>query len=532
MGASDPFHSRGFGSLSSRLDGGLPVAENLHGVVLFADLAGFTTLGEALAASGPAGSESLHGLLNGYFAILIDHVVAAGGEVTTFAGDALAAVFAGCRDGGDGAAARALRCAVDMQDALTGAPAVQVPGSLVRPHMRVGLGAGPLTRALVGDPDARILHVLAGAALDRAVAAQAYSQEGEVLADAALVASVPGVHVATARGPWRVLRSGAMTRGSPAAGEPGGLTVAAQVGPARAEATGALARRLLDEHRLVTSVFLALPDMGVPRDGAARLQDYLRVALPVIQRYDGELRQVDAGDKGYQLVIGFGAPRTAADDAERAVGCCLELVRLPGARGRAGVATGPAFCAEVGTPDRREYVVIGDSVNVAARLAHVAEPGEVRIDAATSGRCAAFARQRRLGPLPVKGRSVPVEAFSVEGLRETTPATAVVVPPGRDAFVGRAGELAVGRSCLARAHDGQGQVLVLTGDPGVGKSRLVAQLVSEAAGRGVVAAGAGGAPGDARPYLAWRTIWRCAPAGPGAAATDTGRRPGRGGRRE
>ena len=105
MGASDPFHSRGFGSLSSRLDGGLPVAENLHGVVLFADLAGFTTLGEALAASGPAGSESLHGLLNGYFAILIDHVVAAGGEVTTFAGDALAAVFAGCRDGGDGASA-------------------------------------------------------------------------------------------------------------------------------------------------------------------------------------------------------------------------------------------------------------------------------------------------------------------------------------------------------------------------------------------------------------------------------------------
>src|SRR6185503_7493177 len=103
---------------------------------------------------------------------------------------------------------------------------------------------------------------------------------------AALVASVPGVHVATARGPWSVLRSGAMARG-PAAGEPGRLAVAAKTGqtgrtgPGRGEATGALARRLLDEHRLVTSVFLALPDMGVPRDGAARLQDYLRVALPV-----------------------------------------------------------------------------------------------------------------------------------------------------------------------------------------------------------------------------------------------------------
>ena len=531
MGTSDPFHSRGFGSLSSRLDGGLPVAEDLHGVVLFADLAGFTTLGEALAASGPVGSESLHGLLNGYFSILIDHVVAAGGEVTTFAGDALAAVFDGCRAGRDGTAARALRCAVDMQDALTGTPAVQVPGSIVRPHMRVGLGAGPLTRALVGHPDTRVLHVLAGVALERAVAAQAHSQEGEVLADAALVASVPGVHVATTRGPWSVLRSGAMTQGGAAAREPGGLIVAAPVEPGPGEATGALGRRLLDEHRPVTSVFLALPDMGVPRDGAARLQDYLAVAMPVIQRYDGELRQVDAGDKGYQLVIGFGAPRTAADDAERAVGCCLELVRLPSAQGRAGVATGPAFCAEVGTHDRREYVVIGDSVNVAARLAHVAGPGEIRIDAATSRRCAAFAQQRRLGPLRVKGRSVPVEAFAVEGLRETTSAPPDAAPPGSDEFVGRSGELAVARACRDRAYDAQGQVLLLTGDPGVGKSRLVAQLVSEAAGpaagqpagqpaggtgpaqirpggQGVVAAGAGGVPGDARPYLAWRTIWR------------------------
>ncbi|MGB8384851.1 MAG: hypothetical protein WCG47_27040, partial [Dermatophilaceae bacterium] len=82
--AADP-QARGFGTLASRLHSGLPVSEDLHGAVLFADLAGFTALGEALAGSGAAGGESLHGLLNGHFTILIDHVVAAGGEVTTFA---------------------------------------------------------------------------------------------------------------------------------------------------------------------------------------------------------------------------------------------------------------------------------------------------------------------------------------------------------------------------------------------------------------------------------------------------------------
>ena len=190
-----------------------------------------------------------------------------------------------------------------------------------------------------------------------------------------------------------VRRDGAGRRRSE---KPGGLIVAAPVEPGPGGATGALGRRLLDEHRPVTSVFLALPDMGVPRDGAARLQDYLAVAMPVIQRYDGELRQVDAGDKGYQLVIGFGAPRTAADDAERAVGCCLELVRLPSAQGRAGVATGPAFCAEVGT-------------HRSSRVRRDRRLGQRRGPAGPRGRTGRDPHRRR-------------HVASVRGLRPATPA--------------------------------------------------------------------------------------------------------------
>src|SRR4051794_33676062 len=272
MPAVDP-QLRGFGGLTSRLVGGLPVAEHLDGVVLFADLAGFTALAEVLARSGTSGGEMLHGLLNGYFAILIDSVRAAGGEVTTFAGDALAAVFAGAGERRGQTAVRALSCAVGMQDSLTAfAAAHERTGAGSPPHMRIGLGAGGLTRALVGEESYRLLHVLAGSALDCAVAAQRECRPGEVVADGALVASVSQVQVAAWRGPWCVLRSGgtsgATPKALPADPAPGGETADAGAGIA----AGAEAHNLGDEHRLVTSVFLSLPSMDVPGDGGATLQ--------------------------------------------------------------------------------------------------------------------------------------------------------------------------------------------------------------------------------------------------------------------
>jgi predicted ATPase/class 3 adenylate cyclase len=524
--ASADLQVRGFGPLASRLDSGLPVAEHLYGAVLFADLAGFTGLGEAFAESGTAGGESLHRLLDGYFAILIDRVGAAGGEVTTFAGDALAAVFDARRQGPEEAAVCALRCAVGMQDALTTYSARDAAGVGVHPHMKVGLGVGNLTRALVGDPNIRVLHVLAGMALESAVAGQRRCRQGEVLADAGLMAALPDLRPIARRGPWCVLGSESIDRG-PMNAAPGGRRSRPNIQTNRPRmAARAQAQQLVDEHRPVTSVFLALPEMDVPSDGGAELQRYLNVAMPVIQRYGGDLRQVDAGDKGYQLVIGFGAPRTAADDAARAVCCCLELVRLPAVPVRAGVATGLAFCAEVGTAVRREYVVMGDSVNVAAWLAQGAAPRQVRVDGATLAHCMAFTVQRRLGPLQVKGRTVPVEAYAVEGLQETTEPRAFPAS-GHEVFLGRSEELTVARSAWRCADRGQGRVLLITGEPGMGKSRLVSQLATHGYGQGVarplhdacplgatarshgvVVAGGGGVPGDARPYLAWRAIWR------------------------
>ena len=125
----------------------LPICRVVTGVVLFADLAGFTSLSESLSRSGPAGTEALTTMLNGCFEILTGEVTTAGGEVTTFAGDALAAVFEDCGSGHTSCAAAARRCAAAVQERLRTWPGVSP--DLARPQVRIGLGAGTAVRAVV-----------------------------------------------------------------------------------------------------------------------------------------------------------------------------------------------------------------------------------------------------------------------------------------------------------------------------------------------------------------------------------------------
>jgi class 3 adenylate cyclase/tetratricopeptide (TPR) repeat protein len=501
--------------LLSRLPATLPVSHCEHAVVLFADLAGFTPLSEALAALGPAGGEAMRTLLNQYFGVLIEQIGEDGGDVATFAGDAITAVFPYRADRPSeraDAIGSAVWCASAMQRRLADVPAVPTPHGDLRPGMKIGLAAGRVVHAVVGDPAVRLLYVLTGRPLQDAAAAERRCREAEMVLDPALADDEPSIGTAP-RSEYRLLgpappdrlpRTQLMTTQAPM--DPAVRT--ALLHPALTGRFGNRGHGLGGEHRTVTSAFVVLPDQDVPRDGGARLQAYAAIAVPSVARYGGDLRQIDAGDKGYQLVLDFGVPRSHADDAERAVACCLELMQLPGGPYRAGVATGQVFCGEVGTDLRRDYTVLGDSVNLAARLAHSARPGELLVDARTAARVGAVVRQGRAGPLTVKGKSGPVEVRSVRGLRD--PARPLLAGrPAGSVFAGRADELAAARACLEKAGIGRGQVLTVVGHPGIGKSHLVEQIVTAARDDGWVCyGGAGGSPADRRGYLLWRPVWR------------------------
>jgi adenylate cyclase len=181
---------------------------------------------------------------------------------------------------------------------------------------------------------------------------------------------------------------------------------------------------------------------------------------------------------GDAVMAVFGAPRAHEDDPERAVEVALEMIRAVQHRTgpvstqlqlRVGINSGLVVAGGVG--DGTQTGVMGDAVNVAARLQQVAGPNEVLVSAVVWRRVRHRFEGLPVGPLEVKGREQPVEAYRVTGVQETADRT--VAP-----FIGRRDELSLLELLWSSAAKGNTHVVSLVGGPGVGKSRLLSELQS------------------------------------------------------
>jgi class 3 adenylate cyclase/tetratricopeptide (TPR) repeat protein len=491
-----------------------PLVEHADAVVLFADIVGFTPMSAALADAGPYGAEELSDVLNGFFARMIDLVGGYGGMVAVFAGDAITCLFPFRPRARRATARRAVKCALDMQAATGRFQAVGTRAGTFSLGMRAGLGAGRVLVGVVGDPATRLEHILAGEAVNRAVAAERRAARGQVVVDAPLLTGDGAIDATSTPGGFAVVAgvSGrhrrAPMRPPAAAAEADEARLPTFLHPAIAERVRRGHRGLVDEHRTVTIAFVGFPDLIDDRPEAVdRLQRYVATAVRVVDRWGGHLRQVDIGDKGSLLVLAFGAPIRYVNHEERAVRCCVELLRLPGEPSRAGVTTGLVWCGEVGSESRRDYAIVGDVVNLAARLMEAAEPGQTLVDRTTWDRTRGAAVGSRLPPVSVKGRRGSVEVWAVQGVHDLTAPPAP--PPDAPPLVGRRTEVATIRALVDRAKAGRGVVLGLSGEPGIGKSRLAAEAVDLAGRRGIPTySGACRALGPAFSYRVWRSIWR------------------------
>jgi class 3 adenylate cyclase/tetratricopeptide (TPR) repeat protein len=493
-----------------------PIADSdcSDAVVLFIDVAGFTPLSEALTNSGAYGTEELTRILNGWFDTMASLVSLYGGAVAEFAGDALTAMFWHDAKARKATERRAVGCALYMQAEMARFQTINTRAGTFELAMKAGVGAGPLLVTIMGDPAIRLGYVLAGPALDRAARAEQHARRGEVVVDHRLLEGGLGVDVLERRSSWSVVARLRVpvspVRPAPLASvdEDTARRLAPFLHPAIAERLRSGRRDFVNEHRKVTVAFVGVPELATDDSrSVAALQRFLASAVRVIDGYGGHLRQVATADKGSLLVACFGAPVSHEDDEERAVHCCLELLQLPGGPFRAGVTTGSVYCGEVGSNLRREYSVIGDSVNLAARLMQAAEPGQLLIDRPTHERVRDSTIHDELAAIRVKGKSGPIDVWTIHAVRDR-PNGGQPAPAASQPLVGRGGEVARARALAARALAGEGQVVCLTGEAGIGKSRLGADIVRMAEGLGFASyAGACRSHGTTTSYLVWRSIW-------------------------
>jgi class 3 adenylate cyclase len=234
------------------------------------------------------------------------------------------------------------------------------------------------------------------------------------------------------------------------------------------------------ERRPITVLFAdiagstAIAERLDPEDWTAIVGEAFQRMNHTIERYGGTIARL----MGDGVLAFFGAPAAHEDDPERAVRCGLDMVR--GMEGldlhvRVGINTGPVVVGVVGTESASEYTAMGDTVNVAARMQASARPGSVLVTAATYRFIRPLVDAVDVGKLELKGKSETVHAYEISGLREgavSRRGLAGVSSP----MVGRETELQRLVQLFEIACAGQGRMACVVGEPGLGKSRLLAEL--------------------------------------------------------
>ncbi|MES2571528.1 MAG: AAA family ATPase, partial [Verrucomicrobiota bacterium] len=227
-----------------------------------------------------------------------------------------------------------------------------------------------------------------------------------------------------------------------------------------------------------------------------------------LYRYEGSVNKLNVDDKGVTLVAALGLPPLAhEDDALRGVLAGLsmhdELTRL-GWRSSVGVTSGGVFCGTIGSEKRCEYTIMGDVVNLSARLMQAAAGG-VLCDEPTFKAAQTRLIWEILAPIKVKGKDRPIPIF-----RPLGPALSASAAQTTRSMVGRASERAILEGRLDRlARERRSGVVIIEGEAGIGKSRLVRHLAERARHHGVaMLVGVADAVERSTPYYAWRSVFR------------------------
>jgi class 3 adenylate cyclase/predicted ATPase len=216
-----------------------------------------------------------------------------------------------------------------------------------------------------------------------------------------------------------------------------------------------------------------------PEDMRAVIAGYQNVCSGIIRRFEGHVAKY----MGDGVLAYFGWPRAHEDDAERAVRAGLDLTkaigRLTSDDGRAlsarvGIATGLVMVGElIGEGAAQEQTVVGETPNLAARLQALAAPGSVVISQATRRLVGGMFELADLGPRRLKGFAEPLAAWRVEGEGRAEGRFDALHGEHLTPLVGREHELGILMERWAWARDGDGQVVLLSGEPGIGKSRVI-----------------------------------------------------------
>jgi class 3 adenylate cyclase/tetratricopeptide (TPR) repeat protein len=490
------------------------------GSVMFADLSGFTALSGTLSALGKQGAEEISAIINSLFGALVEEIHRYRGWLLKFGGDAITAFF-DAHTLGERHAALASSAALAMQARMAQFAALQTRAGTFTLRLRIGVHSGQMFAAQVGDVE-HIELVATGRNINRVALAQEIAEPGEVVISRATRDRLREVRTEERQAAFFLLKAMPTIETPPPASRWGRaigrgdmaelIMLARQVDALRPYLPRGLPRRFIaaegdsesGEFRPVTVLFANFFPFSAVLDmlgddyatAVGVLNAYYRRAQQVVHRYGGIVNKVDMYTFGDKLMALFGAPVANEDDPLRATRAALDLhdalaeanaevfdllhpkvgrllkIDRQFFKQRIGINTGVVFAGKVGSARRHGYTVMGQHVNLAARLMSAAEQGTVILSPAT----------RRAVERHIALRELP--AIKLKGIEQPVPIAQALHPFGivqddrrgvaRPALVGREQEM---ERMIAEARmaftSHQGRIIALAGEAGAGKTRLI-----------------------------------------------------------
>lgn len=442
-----------------------------EGSAVFADVAGFTALSEQLARRGKEGAEQISDIIGHCFHSILAAAYALEGSLLKFGGDALLLWFDGERH-----AIRAACAMLDMRDALENVGRIRVAETDVQLQISQGMHAGTFHFFAVGARHTELLPT--GPGWSRLVAMEQAAGAGKIVLSGEAAALFPAAAVGDPLGAGRLLVA------APGAAErkplrPRPRLKAEQVAHCLSPAvrTHVLAGGGTSEHRPVTVAFIRfegtdamLEERGIESTALA-LQGLMEIVEDACEGQDVALLGSDLASNGGKLLVAAGAPKVAGDDEQRALLAARRILDadlpLPV---RIGINRGSVFAGDIGPAYRRTYTVMGDAVNLAARVMERAQRYTVLATAGVLEGSSTLFDATPVDPFSVKGKAEPVEAWSVGAARGSRVQSATLQ---RLPLTGRNDELAVVRRILGSLRAGRGHLIEVSGPPGIGKTRLL-----------------------------------------------------------
>jgi class 3 adenylate cyclase/tetratricopeptide (TPR) repeat protein len=485
-----------------------PFQEQFPAAVLFADISGFTKLAEKLTQRGPTGAEQITRILNSYFGQLIDLIAVNGGDVVKFAGDGLYAIWPCMVHDEDleTITRRAIQSALEIQEKLNDYEVA--PGE--RLSMRIGIGAGDVLAATVGGVLKRWEFLLTGDPVRQMNAASEIGYPGAVVLSTKAWQLVEPFADGVVIDDDNVRLKGIHTRLKTRPLPPVSLAEGAEEA-LRGFVAGAILQRLkagqvdwLAENRRVTVLFVNLRDLNQHTEAVIeRLHEVMQAMQVSLYHFEGSVRQFIMDDKGTVFIAAFGVPPlTHEDDPLRGVHAALTIqskLKDMGLESSIGIATGLTFCGPVGNYLRREYAMVSDIVYLSARLMVAADNG-ILCDETTYQATRSRITYEALIPIQVKNKTQAVSVYAPQSTSQDESARLPVI--GRDI------EQAVLIGQLDRLRDEKNSVAIVQGEAGVGKSRLISNLIKQATARKVeVFEGEGDYVDRTTPYYGWRDVF-------------------------